>query len=40
MYSVNEDDVLIQPMLILSNPSSTDLSIDVLSFDDSAREYH
>ena len=38
MYSVNEDDVLIQPMLILSNPSSRDFTIDVLNTDISTSE--
>lgn len=38
-YIVNEDSVL-QPMLILSNLLSTDLNIDVLTTDNSTREYY
>ena len=28
-YSVNEDDGLVQPVLVLSNPSSTDITVQV-----------
>ena len=35
-YSVNEDNTLLQPTLILTNPSSTDITIEVLSANGSA----
>ena len=35
-YSVNEDDGPAQPVLVLSNPSSTDVAISVFSTDRSA----
>ena len=38
MYSVNEDDTMIQLMLILSNPSSTDFTVNVLNTDESTSE--
>ena len=28
-YSVNEDDGVVQPVLVLSNPSSTDITVQV-----------
>ena len=28
-YSVNEDDGLVQPVLVLSNPSSTNITVQV-----------
>ena len=36
MYNVNEDDGPAQPVLVLSNPSSTDITISVFSTDGSA----
>ena len=33
-YSVNEDDGPAQPVLVLSNPSSTDITVQVISSDD------
>ena len=36
MYSVNEDDKLIQPVLILSDPLSTNITVEVFSTDGSA----
>ena len=35
-YNVNEDDGPAQPVLVLSNPSSTDITISVFSTDGSA----
>ena len=35
-YSVDEDDGPAQPVLVLSNPSSTDVTISVFSTDGSA----
>ena len=35
-YNVNEDDTLLQPTLIFSNPSSADITIEVLSTNGSA----
>ena len=35
-YSVNENSGVIQPVLVLSNPSSTDITIEVTSTDGSA----
>ena len=35
-YNVDEDDGPVQPVLILSNPSSTDITISVFSTDGSA----
>ena len=35
MYSVNENNLMIQLMLILSNPSSREFTIDVLNTDES-----
>ena len=32
-YSVNEDDGLVQPVLVLSNPSSTDITVQVRAND-------
>ena len=40
-YSVNENDRILQPVLILSNPSSTDITVQVRSTDKTATgEYH
>ena len=36
MYSVNEDSGLLQPILILSNSSETDTTVQVLTVDESA----
>ena len=36
MYSVNEDDKLVQPVLILSDPLSTNITVEVFSTDGSA----
>ena len=36
MYSVNEDSGLLQPVLILSNSSETDTTVQVLTVDESA----
>ena len=36
-YSVNEDDGPAQPVLVLSNPSSTDITITVQNTDITAR---
>ena len=36
MYNVDEDDGPAQPVLVLSNPSSTDITISVCSTDGSA----
>ena len=35
-YSVDEDDGPVQPVLVLSNPSSTNITVKVLSTDGSA----
>ena len=35
-YSVNENDRILQPVLILSNPSSTDITVQVRSTDKTA----
>ena len=35
-YNVDEDDGPVQPVLLLSNPSSTDITISVFSTDGSA----
>ena len=35
-YSVNEDAGPIQPVLVISNPSSTDITVQVTSTDGSA----
>jgi len=35
-YNVDEDDGPLQPVLVLSNPSSTDITISVFSTDGSA----
>ena len=35
-YSVGENNGVLQPMLTLSNPSSTDITVEVLSSDESA----
>ena len=35
-YSVNEDDGVVQPVLVLSNPSSTDITVQVRSNDNTA----
>ena len=35
-YSVDEDDGAAQPVLVLSNPSSTDITVQVISSDDTA----
>ena len=36
MYSVNEDVGLAQPVLVISNPSSTDITVQVSNTDESA----
>ena len=36
MYSVNEDAGLVQPVLVISNPSSTDITVQVTNTDGSA----
>ena len=36
IYSVNEDAALIQPVLVISNPSSTDITVQVTNTDGSA----
>ena len=36
MYSINESDGLVQPMLILSGPLTTDLPLQVMTIDSSA----
>ena len=39
-YSVNEDAGPVQPVLVISNPSSTDITVQVTDTDGSAtREY-
>ena len=35
-YSVDEDDGPAQPVLVLSNPSSTDITVEVFNTDGSA----
>ena len=35
-YSVNEDDGVVQPVLVLSNPTSTDITVQVRSNDNTA----
>ena len=35
-YSVDEDNGLVQPVLILSNPSSTDITVQVITDDNTA----
>ena len=35
-YSVNENSGVVQPVLVLSNPSSTDITVEVTSTDGSA----
>ena len=35
-YSVNEDNGSIQPILVLSNPSSTDITVQVIDYNDTA----
>ena len=35
-YVVNEDDGIIQPVLVLSNPSSTDITLQVIVYNDTA----
>ena len=35
-YKVNEDDENVQPVLVLSNPSSTAITVEVFSTDGSA----
>ena len=36
MYSVNEDAGSVQPVLVISNPSSTDITVQVTVTDGSA----
>jgi len=36
LYSVDEDDGPAQPVLVLSNPSSTDITVQVLGSDGAA----
>ena len=36
MYSVNEDAGPVQPVLVISNPSSTDITVQVTNTDGSA----
>ena len=36
MYSVNENAGPVQPLLVLSNPSSTDITVEVFNTDGSA----
>jgi len=36
MYSVDEDDGPAQPVLVLSNPSSSDITVEVFNTDGSA----
>ena len=36
VYSVNEDAGLVQPVLVISNPSSTDITVQVINTDGSA----
>ena len=36
MYSVNEDAEPVQPVLVISNPSSTDITVQVTNTDGSA----
>ena len=36
VYSVNEDAGLVQPILVISNPSSTDITVQVINTDGSA----
>ena len=41
MYNVNEDTGLVQPVLVISNPSSTDTTVQVTNTDGSATgEYY
>ena len=35
-YNIDEDNGPVQPVLVLSNPSSTTVTIEVLSMDESA----
>ena len=35
-YSVNEGNRPVQPVLILSNPSSTSITVNILNIDDTA----
>ena len=35
-YTVGEDDGVVQPVLVLSNPSSTDITVQVISTDNTA----
>jgi len=35
-YNIDEDDGPAQPVLVLSNPSSTDIIVEVLNTDESA----
>ena len=39
-YNIDEDNGLVQPVLVLSNPSSTTITIEVLSIDESATGKH